>query len=294
MSTYNGEHYIVEQMESILNQENVELDIYVRDDGSSDKTIEILKNYQNRNKIRLFEGENLKPAKSFMKLLYMVPEYDYYAFADQDDFWEKNKLKRSIDKIEKYNQNECSVYFSNVKLVDKNLNELETKMYKEKIDLASSFIVSPAIGCTLVINNKMREKIIEKNIDNKYIGMHDSWIYRIALAINANIIYDYEVYNIKYRQHENNVIGIKKEKRKNIKRLLKKRNKTKPYIAKNILELYYDDISEENIGILKKMSSLADSNSIKDKIKIIFDKRFASNNLRANIKFYFDILKNCI
>ena len=78
VSTFNGEKYIEEQINSLINQEGVDVDIYVRDDGSSDNTINILEKY---SCIDLEVGQNMGYTKSFMKKLYEVPEnYEYYAF----------------------------------------------------------------------------------------------------------------------------------------------------------------------------------------------------------------------
>ena len=85
MSTYNGEMFIREQIDSILNSKDVELQLLVRDDGSSDQTIPILKSYQTKKKLSFYQGHNVRPAKSFMELLCKAPSSKYYAFSDQDD-----------------------------------------------------------------------------------------------------------------------------------------------------------------------------------------------------------------
>ena len=290
MSTYNGEKYIKEQLESILKQKNVSMKIIVRDDGSKDNTINILKEYEEQGKINFYKGENLKPAFSFMDLLYNAPEMDFYAFADQDDVWLEEKLFAAIKKMEK-NEHKETVYFSNVELVDENLNIIMVNNNRVRNNLGEAFAHSPAIGCTMVINNKMRKKIIEKNIDGLQIGLHDSWIYRVALSIGANIVYD-ENYYIKYRQHQNNVVGLSKKKSftNKIRDIFRKRNKFKSYVAKNILELYSNDILEKNIKILKKLSKMTSSNNFIDKLKIILDKRYFSSSIKSNLEFFYDII----
>ena len=102
MSTYNGELYIKEQINSILEQKNVKVELFVRDDGSKDKTLGILETYGEKwNNIHFIKGENLGVGNSFMELLYSIGcEYEYYAFADQDDVWLPDKLNQGIAKIE--------------------------------------------------------------------------------------------------------------------------------------------------------------------------------------------------
>ena len=295
MSTYNGEKYLKEQLDSILCQKDVKIKLLVRDDSSTDKTVEILEKYKEKKLLEYYSGENLKPAHSFMNLLYNAPEADYYAFSDQDDFWMDNKLKEAIIKLKTTSPKKEAIYFSNVEVVDSNLNHISYGSNKKRISLSSSFVHSPAIGCTMVINKNMREKIIEKDIKNLEIGLHDSWIYRVALIINAYIIYDENSY-IKYRQHENNVVGAKKDKKilTSIKEIFKVRKKTRSFVAKNLLNLYEAEISPENKEILQDISKLNHVVSIKDKMKIIFNKRYRVEKINSNIKFFYDILKNRI
>ena len=90
MSTYNGEKYVDTQIKSVLNQKNVNVKIYIRDDGSSDKTVDIIKKY-NDERITFFEGQNKGATDSFFELIKKAPlDFDYYAFCDQDDYWEDN------------------------------------------------------------------------------------------------------------------------------------------------------------------------------------------------------------
>ena len=82
MSTYNGERFLKEQIDSILQQEDIETTLLVRDDGSTDKTISMLEQYQEAHVLRFYQGHNLGPAKSFMNLLMEAPAADYFAFSD--------------------------------------------------------------------------------------------------------------------------------------------------------------------------------------------------------------------
>ena len=87
ISTYNGEKYIKDQIDSILGQTYPNIRIYVRDDGSSDNTCNILKEYEKAGKIVLFRGDNVKWGKSFLTLLKKAETGSYWAFSDQDDVW---------------------------------------------------------------------------------------------------------------------------------------------------------------------------------------------------------------
>ena len=100
LSTYNGEHYLNEQIESLVRQVDVNYKILVRDDGSKDSTHVILNKWQQLGFLTWYRGENIGFAESFMDLVQKAPKADYYAFCDQDDIWLPNKLKAAVEKLE--------------------------------------------------------------------------------------------------------------------------------------------------------------------------------------------------
>lgn len=203
MSTYNGEKFIREQIDSILNQKEVEVSLLVRDDGSTDSTLDILEEYQSDGLLKYYKSENLGAAKSFMQLLYDAPASDYYAFSDQDDYWEKDKLYVAINKIK--NKNEIpAMYFSRTNLTDSKLNPTGSIAINPLLTFGESLVYEFVAGCTIVMNQSLRDIAIKYH--PKYLAMHDTWIYSMALAIGGNIVFDKNSY-ILYRQHGNNTIG---------------------------------------------------------------------------------------
>ena len=129
MSTYNGEKYLKEQIDSILSQEGVDVRLYIRDDGSSDRTTDILASYQEHKNVKIEKGNNLGFAKSFLTALDECDEADYYAFSDQDDVWEKDKLSTAIEILEEESQSTPLLYCSALQRVDENLNPLHVQSY---------------------------------------------------------------------------------------------------------------------------------------------------------------------
>ena len=122
LSTYNGEKYLREQLDSLVCQENVELKILIRDDGSKDSTLQILKEYSKKDaRITYFVGNNVGPAQSFFDLIIKSPDADYYAFCDQDDVWDKDKLEIAVGFLEKEDNSKPNMYYSNLRIVDQNL-----------------------------------------------------------------------------------------------------------------------------------------------------------------------------
>ena len=102
LSAYNGEKYISEQLDSLLSQTYPNIEIHIRDDGSSDRTTEIVQKYLERPNVKLYEGENLGFRGSFAWLLANCRDADYYAYCDQDDIWMPEKINRAVKALSKY------------------------------------------------------------------------------------------------------------------------------------------------------------------------------------------------
>lgn len=160
MSTYNGEKYLKEQIDSILSQEGVDVRLYIRDDGSSDRTTDILASYQEHKNVKIEKGNNLGFAKSFLTALDECDEADYYAFSDQDDVWEKDKLSTAIEILEEESQSTPLLYCSALQRVDENLNPLHVQSYHGlRINLPSMLTRGRLAGCTFVFNNTLRNLV---------------------------------------------------------------------------------------------------------------------------------------
>ena len=251
MSTYNGELYIKEQIDSILEQKYVKVDLFIRDDGSKDKTLEILEAYaKKRNNIHVIKGENLGVGNSFMELLYSIGcEYEYYSFADQDDVWLPDKLNQGIDKIKDHNK-PC-LYVSNQILVDKELNKLKMRFaVPPGISYKQILCQNKVSGCTMVWNKRMQELLVTNyrrpSKDLLKNRIHDVWVAMVA-SVAGKIVYDENSF-ILYRQHENNVVGVKKNSI--VKQWMKKlkddsQRNGRSKLCKEIYEKFGDIISDD-------------------------------------------------
>lgn len=253
MSTYNGAKYLREQIDSIFSQDSVKVALYVRDDKSSDHTIEIIREYQENNtNIQLRVGENVGVGNSFMQLVCDVPNtYDYYAFADQDDVWLPQKLKKAIETIE--DVTEPALYCSNQILVDCNLNRFGLR-YDSIPDISYRQIMcqNKISGCTMLWNRKLQEVLSDKkrrpseDLLNRRI--HDVWVAMVASVVGS-INYDKEGH-ILYRQHEANVVGVRNT---NIVKLWSEKLKNpakrngRSLLCKEVYEKYYDLIGSDYI-----------------------------------------------
>ena len=205
LSTYNGEKFIKHQIQSLLAQRGVDLQIVIRDDESTDETIRILKSFNN-NKIKIIKSnENLGPAKSFINLLNIVGDSDYYAFCDQDDYWEENKLLVSISKLEKIKSTSGKLYISSLNVTDSNLNTIYVTQLLDSAESNPAMVRNQATGCTMVFDKILKNNFVKHNFN--VITMHDSFIYKYAILCHASVYLDNNSY-IKYRQHSNNTLGM--------------------------------------------------------------------------------------
>ena len=245
MSTYNGEKYLREQIDSIINQVNVKVILFVRDDGSADSTCSILKEYKNENKLEYVCGRNVGYVNSFMTMLRDASEADYYALSDQDDIWDKDKLSIAVSALEKCN--DAALYCSNARLVDEKLDFIKNENKRPKISFGSSLVKNFATGCTMVFNNDLKRKVCASNPD--YISSHDSWICRVCFAVGGTVIFD-DVPHISYRQHGSNVVGSNASNIAKIKnRFMKLKNDnshSRKRSAEELIRNYKHEMSTQN------------------------------------------------
>ncbi len=278
LSTYNGVKYITELIDSILNQDDVNINLLVRDDGSSDSTPLILNEYQSKGKLTWYKGKNLKPARSFMQLLQDSSIADYYAFADQDDYWNSDKLSCAIKKIANY-EDIPTLYFSQTQLTDAHLNPIAGPTIKPKLTFGESLVYEFIPGCTMVFNKKLRDII--NQYQPEYLPMHDVWIYSIALAVGAKIIFDKNPH-ILYRQHDNNTIGqgqgeTHEWKRRYLRLIHKEHSRLRR--AKELKKGFYKMMSPENQEILSTF--INGRKKFANKLRLITDERFKCANKRT-------------
>jgi glycosyltransferase involved in cell wall biosynthesis len=211
LSSYNGNKYIIEQVNSLLKLKGeFSIDIHIRDDGSEDGTQKLLKeNYSGIDRFFLHEGENVGVIKSFLWLVESVAGYDYYAFCDQDDIWEPLKLMAAVSKLEQHEKNTPLVYCSAYDYVDHELSLIGRFQSYSDLSVNNLLIENCAPGCTMVFNSALRDKYCELKIENiaQRIVMHDWFIMLLGLSFGT-VVYDHNSYLL-YRQHGNNVVGKK-------------------------------------------------------------------------------------
>jgi glycosyltransferase involved in cell wall biosynthesis len=224
MCTYNGDAFIGRQLLSIFEQKHRCWRLYVSDDGSNDRTLDILKKLIKRvgqRRVELRSGPRLGFAKNFMSLL--TDENivaDYYALSDQDDIWSKEKLCVALKYFHHIESNKPTVYCGRTIIVN-SMNEFIG--YSDKPVKMTSFrnalVQSIAGGNTMVLNKSARDLIIKYSKDVDIVS-HDWWIYILITGCGGDFFYDNLPY-VRYRQHDNNLVGMNSDIRARFKRLVK-------------------------------------------------------------------------
>lgn len=224
LATFNGQEFLRNQLDSLLQQTFKDFKIVVHDDGSTDDTVAILKEYCEKypDMMELFYGDSLGSAKENFLWMLKQREADYYFFCDQDDVWAPDKIERSLHEI--YNLEKSADHmsvgdvipacvFTDMRVVDVELNEISDSFIRyigrspENIAYTQILIDNPAAGCTMCINRALRNLVVEMlpEIDLKNIPMHDALILETAALEGKIKVIDEPM--VSYRQTGHNTMG---------------------------------------------------------------------------------------
>ncbi|NOX76407.1 MAG: glycosyltransferase family 2 protein [Gammaproteobacteria bacterium] len=201
LSTYNGERFITEQLDSLFSQSYPNIAIHIRDDGSTDRTVGIIKIHPRHGELGSFDtGNNVGVVPSFLQLVTCHGEPgDLYAFCDQDDVWKPEKIARAVERIMKRPQPDKVLYCSRLEYVDDDLAHLGYSLVPRQTGFGNAVMENVAIGCTSVFGDTIRQRLSEESTEKMI--MHDWWAYLTATAF-GEVIYD-DFASLQYRQHSN-------------------------------------------------------------------------------------------
>lgn len=215
LATYNGENYIKAQIESILEQTERDWKLYIHDDGSKDKTMDVVQQYAKKypEKIIIVDGPSTGGAKSNFFYLFSQVEAPFYMCCDQDDVWLPEKIeitKREMDNLIRGDEDKPALVFTELCVVDGELNVIAENMrdYQgldcKNVCLNRALIQNVVTGCTMMVNRVLRDELTKiKNYKN--VLMHDWWA--ILVAVRFGKVAFIETPTILYRQHGDNGVG---------------------------------------------------------------------------------------
>lgn len=216
MTTYNGEKYVKDQINSILASVYQDFELFIYDDGSKDNTMPILRDLENQNpsKVHVFQNEvNLGVTINFLNA-FSRTTMDYIMFCDQDDFWKPNKIALTLKRMRhmeaQISKETPLAVFTDASVVDEKLKIVNNSFFcsnhlnPKKSDLAHLLMENKLIGCTVMVNAALR-KILQSNRLPDKAKYHDWWIALVAAAFGK--IGFVNESTLLYRQHEGNVVG---------------------------------------------------------------------------------------
>ena len=218
MATYNGEKYIREQLDSILNQTYHNLLLIIRDDGSTDTTLEILEKYEKENtRVTVIKNQSDKHGAyiNFWNLLHYAKENtdaDYYFLSDQDDIWKLDKIKDSVIELQKNQTSMPLLLYSDMEVIGEK-GEIIYPSYNHIIHIshmkpqATFFTRDIFWGCTMAFNNKLLMEIplFSAEDSRARIMSHDTYLAEYAALFGKVIFLDCTT--IGHRKHSGNVTG---------------------------------------------------------------------------------------
>jgi glycosyltransferase involved in cell wall biosynthesis len=210
MCTFNGEDFLAEQLDSIERQDYKNWTLFVNDDGSKDKTLNILKAYQKKwgsKKLHIRKGPKKGFAQNFLQIITDKKiNADLYVLCDQDDVWLPHKLSHTIKKISRLNPLKPILYCARTTYVSSNAKKIlgQSDLFLKPPSFRNAIVQSIAGGNTMAYNNRLKAAIQRSHhID---VVSHDWWLYIMNELVGGKTLYDPEP-TILYRQHSLSLIG---------------------------------------------------------------------------------------
>jgi rhamnosyltransferase len=227
LATFNGGKYLASQLDSLVNQDYPDINVFIHDDGSTDDTIEIIYDYKNRYPhmfTHIQDGIEYKNAgKNFLETLRLIKKHDFYMFCDQDDYWLKNKVSSAIKNITKNNYIPTipTIFHTDATIVDEKLKIIKKSYWEEEnIDFLKHcyqyyYHQNNIIGCTSAFNDCAKNILLSHNFPGDKLNIYHDW----WLALTVSSVSNYKIIpsqnsQILYRQHSSNLVGTKRKKNK--------------------------------------------------------------------------------
>ncbi len=218
LATWNGERFLKEQLQSLSRQTVSNVDIWLSDDGSTDQTLDIAKDFQKnwtKGQFELLLRSSSKPKKfdgtsgateNFRSLILNSNiDADYFAFCDQDDIWDDDKLERARNWLNAQSTETPCLYCSRTRIVDSDGKQTGfSPNFKRRPGFGNAIVQNIASGNTIVMNRAAMD-LVRKHSDVEMV-VHDWWCYIVVSAFGGAIHYN-PIPDVSYRQHGVNLIG---------------------------------------------------------------------------------------
>ncbi|MDR0771404.1 MAG: glycosyltransferase family 2 protein [Burkholderiales bacterium] len=209
LCTYQGEAFLAQQLDSIANQTHRNWRVYASDDGSTDRTRAILEAYQAQwgaDCLRVTDGPQRGYAANFLTLLCRdAIQADFYAYCDQDDLWEPDKLERAMRCVSPLPVETPALYASRTRLIDAVGASLGlSPRFTQPPAFANALVQSIGGGNTMLFNETARQLLKSAGVAG--VPAHDWWTYLVVSGCGGTVLYDPHP-GVQYRQHVKNQMG---------------------------------------------------------------------------------------
>jgi glycosyltransferase involved in cell wall biosynthesis len=210
LCTYNGARFLPPQLASFEGQDFTGWRLVASDDGSTDDTIAILQRFQTRlgpERVEIRAGPRQGFVANFLSLACdRSVKSDYYAFSDQDDVWEPQKLSRALAQLGALPADEPALYCSRTRLIDEEGRYCGfSPLFQRQPSFRNALVQSIGGGNTMVFNNAVRDLFLLGG-QRRQVAAHDWWAYLLTAAVGGHVIYDPEP-RVRYRLHPGNIVG---------------------------------------------------------------------------------------
>jgi glycosyltransferase involved in cell wall biosynthesis len=208
LASRNGERFLQEQLASYERQTFRDWELHASDDGSSDRTVALIQDFaQMKNrKVVIRNGPQQGYSQNFMSLVRDESvAADFFAFSDQDDIWNDDKLERALGWLSTIPADIPALYFTRTELIDEAGSYLGlSPLFQRAPDFRNALVQNIGGGNTMVFNSAARQLLIDFGCHDAV--SHDWWLYQVVTGVGGVVRYD-PAPSVKYRQHGKNVVG---------------------------------------------------------------------------------------
>lgn len=296
LSTYNSEKFLREQLDSLLAQTYSDWLLKIRDDGSSDATLNLIASYREPRFQLLEVGPNVNSVLSFSRLLALDRDSDYFFFCDHDDIWHKDKVEKQLAQLKQLEHQHGSstpiLVHSNLKIIDEQGGAIADSMWQfgrffpERKQLEQLIVQGTVTGCVMAGNRALREKM--SPVPEQAL-MHDWWASLVASQFG--VIFSDPVARIDYRLHGNNQIGTEKPSIRQLHNRIFRPQKFLKFFygsfeqAQAFLERYRKDLPQPILTNLQTYCQLLTMNRC-PRVCSAWQKGFIRSTLYRNLYYY--------
>ena len=289
LSTWNGARYLQQQLDSVLAQDYPRLRVWIRDDGSTDDTPQILERYARADdRLRWTRGDNSGVVRSYFELLESVHDArDLYALCDQDDVWLPGKIAAGVAWLQARPRSTLALYCSALSYVDADLNPIRTSQAPRHIGFGNALIDNVVTGCTAMFGDALRA--LSVTATPRGVQMHDWWLYLLASAY-GEVGFDPQPH-ILYRQHGSNASAWEanslRRTGRRLRLLAERQRLGRPRLssldqAEKLLQ-DFPPLRPDQAELLEMMLRFRSAGSLPERLRLALSRRVRHNQPAADI-----------